>query len=192
MARECPICGEKGLRTKRGTFRFEPPPNIGGGVIAVAHTKWEECSECGEQILGPELNRALEDESRRRQGLLTPDEIKTIRDGVGLSQVEIAQLLGVGDKTYARWETGKSIQNRANDNLIRLLNRNAERLLLIDAERRPERQREVADYVASLQELKGGNRVGMAAHGGDLSSNVAEVLRRLLRELAEQRRASGG
>ena len=192
MASKCLTCGKATMTERTGTFHFDPPPNIPGGTIEIENATWRECDACGEQIIGHTLDKGIEREARRRRGLLAPDEIKAVRERTGLSQEAMAQMLGVGDKTYARWETGKSIQNKANDNLIRLLNRNAERLLLIDAERRPERQREVADYVASLQELKGGNRVGMAAHGGDLSSAVAEGLRGLLRELAEQRRASGG
>ena len=52
-------------------------------------------------------------------GLLTPAEIKAARTRLGLTQVEMARQLGVGDKSYTRWESGLSIQSKAIDTLIR-------------------------------------------------------------------------
>ena len=42
-------------------------------------------------------------------GLLTLAEIKAARTRLGLTQVEMARQLGVGDKSYTRWENGLSI-----------------------------------------------------------------------------------
>lgn len=155
-------------------------------------TEWEECEECGEQVISHALDQAIEREARRRRGLLAPQEIKAVREQTGLSQEAMAQLLGVGAKSYTRWETGKSIQNKANDNLIRLFGRNADKLLHLETERRPDRQKELADYIAHLPELKGENRLAIAAHGGDLPSTVAESLRRRLRQLADRQDADEG
>ena len=82
------------------------------------------CQQCGEEILPYALNKAIDLEATKRQGLLTPEEIRQVRQRTGLSAVDMAYLLGVGDKTYTRWETGKSIQNKGNDTLIRLLDAN--------------------------------------------------------------------
>ncbi len=51
-------------------------------------------------------------------GLLTSDEITNIRKEYGLSQVELARLMGVGDVTIARYET-KAIQEPIYDNILR-------------------------------------------------------------------------
>jgi transcriptional regulator with XRE-family HTH domain len=53
---------------------------------------------------------------------LIPDEIKAIRERAGLSQKEMGERLGVGEKTYIRWENGHSIQNKSIDNMIRCIN----------------------------------------------------------------------
>ena len=81
LPHECPICGAVALSEFQGEFRFEPPDNIPGGVMVVPNASWQECQSCGERILPHELDRALDDESRRRQGLglLTPREIREIR-----------------------------------------------------------------------------------------------------------------
>ena len=56
---------------------------------------------------------------RSTHGLLQPDEIKTIREQYGVSQVTFARIIGVGDKTIARYENG-SLQDEAINNLIML------------------------------------------------------------------------
>ena len=86
---------------------------------------WFACNTCGEAILPPELDKAIDAERYKRQGLLAPNEVREARMKTGLSTVEMAQRLGVSEKTYTRWETGKSIQNKSNDTLIRLLEENA-------------------------------------------------------------------
>lgn len=81
------------------------------------------CGVCGEQI----WNQELDDENlitaygayREKYNLLQPEEIKSIRDKYGLTQVAFAQILGLGDKTIARYETG-SIQDAAPNTLISL------------------------------------------------------------------------
>ena len=184
--RECPICGEQGFCERRGEFRFDPPPNIPAGTIVIADAVWEECEACGEQIIGHELDQALDAESRRRQGLLSPSEIKAIRERVGLSQAQIAGLMGVGSKTYTRWETGKSIQNKSNDNLIRLINQDPSVLARLEAQRRPDRRKTLDRYFDSLGRLKGANEFAVAAHGIELGTTITRRLRGRLRELMTQ------
>ena len=138
MAGNCPICGAESLERRQGEFRFFPPANIPGGDIVVPEAEWEECASCGEQILGLELEAALEDQRRRRLCLLPPGEIQEVRRRAGLTQIEMAQFVGVGEKTYARWESGRSIQNRSSDNLIRLADRHPGLFVQMEAQRNPD------------------------------------------------------
>jgi len=172
-----------------GEFRFEPPDNIPGGVMVVPNASWQECQSCGERILPHELDRALDDESRRRQGLLTPREIREIRERTGLSQEDMARLLGIGDKTYARWESGRSFQNRSSDYLIRLADKNPSLLSVLEARRRPDRSLLISEYMKNLRSLKGEDRTAMAAHGAELDQSMAELLRQRLQEIARTRQA---
>lgn len=181
---KCPLCGNPTLERKEGEYRFEPPPNVPGGAMVIPDAIWNACTRCGEEILPDELTQAIEAEQYRRLGLLTPSEIRGVRQKTGLSAVEIAHLLGVGDKSYTRWENGRSIQNKANDNLIRLLDNHAAAFLSVDAERRPDRDRLLSQYVSDLKNLKGQRPYAMAAHGGDLGVANTEDLRKRLREIA--------
>lgn len=60
---------------------------------------------------------------RKKHGLLTSDEIVGIRENYGLSQVELAKLLGWGEATISRYES-KAIQDEAYDNMLRIVKDN--------------------------------------------------------------------
>jgi putative zinc finger/helix-turn-helix YgiT family protein len=179
----CPMCGKDTLTEKRGDYRFEPPQAIPGGAIVVPDAIWYECSACHEQIVPPTLEQTLERERYHRLGLLTPDAIKAVRERTGLSAVDMATLLGVGEKTYTRWENGRSLQNKSNDTLIRLVDLNAEIFEIVEAERQPGRGELVRNYVDNLGTLKGRQEVAMAAHGADLNAFDLNAIRARLVEL---------
>lgn len=60
---------------------------------------------------------------RVMHGLLTSEEIVAIRDNYGLSQVDLARLLGWGEATISRYES-KAIQDEAYDVMLRLVRDN--------------------------------------------------------------------
>ena len=57
---------------------------------------------------------------RIKKGLLTSYEIVEIRESYGLSQVDLAKLLGWGEATISRYES-KAIQDEAYDTMLRLI-----------------------------------------------------------------------
>lgn len=83
------------------------------------------CESCGEIFFAAgeadAVRREANDEVRRREGLLSPQEIKGLRTDLGLSQAEFERLLRVGPKTVVRWERGTTFQNRATDTLLRTI-----------------------------------------------------------------------
>lgn len=60
---------------------------------------------------------------RVKKGLLTSQDIVKIREGYGLSQVDLARLLGWGEATISRYES-KAIQDEAYDIMLRLIQDN--------------------------------------------------------------------
>lgn len=60
---------------------------------------------------------------RVKMGLLTSDEIVGIRESYGLSQVDLAKLLGWGEATISRYES-KAIQDESYDIMLRLVKDN--------------------------------------------------------------------
>ena len=118
---KCPICGEmhelnakvrknkidiKGIEIEYDEMYFSCP-----------RFNDEESEFCTAKIFDENLLNAR-NEYRKRFGLLTSDEIIDIRKTYGLSQVELARLIGAGDVTIARYET-KAIQEQVYDNILR-------------------------------------------------------------------------
>ncbi len=84
-----------------------------------------QCDACGEEYYLPgqmerSQRRALQTLAAGTNAL-TPDEVRAAREGLGLTQVELERLLGVGPKTVVRWECGTVRPNAATDRLLRLV-----------------------------------------------------------------------
>jgi len=52
---------------------------------------------------------------------LTPGEIRRFRELLGKTQEEMSELLGIGKKTYTRWESGAYPQTESSDRYLRLV-----------------------------------------------------------------------
>lgn len=82
------------------------------------------CNDCGKMMFDRDLDQAsmvkAYDHYREEMGLLLPEEIKEIRQKYNLSQASFAKVLGLGEKTITRYETG-SLQDEAQNNLIYLM-----------------------------------------------------------------------
>ena len=82
------------------------------------------CQKCGDKIFDEERDsRNLEkaySQYREKHNLLSPSEIRTIREKYGLSQRAISRLLGWGEITIHRYENG-AIQDNVHDSSLRLI-----------------------------------------------------------------------
>ena len=121
---ECPICDKK--------HDIEERKRIVQTIIKGKEIEYEEryyfCEnaknkdEC-EFVNGSMLNENLlngRNAYRKKYSLLTSNEIIEIRENYGLTQVDLARLLGWGEATIARYES-KAIQDEAYDNMLRLI-----------------------------------------------------------------------
>ena len=120
------------------------------GEDSEVETRVAVCSTCGEDVWMDELEdetlaRAFA-EYRRRHRLLQPEEMKRIRQQWGLGQRAFAQLLGWGEITLHRYESG-SLQDGAHDAQLRMAERaeNVRTLLESNGDRLTPRQREAVE-----------------------------------------------
>lgn len=116
----CPNCEEftdVKLETRKQVFNVRGEPIEIKGKVAI-------CQVCGAKIFDEELDsRNLEKAYvayRKKHKLLSPDEIRTTREKYGLSQRALSRLLGWGDITIHRYESG-AIQDKVHDSTLRLI-----------------------------------------------------------------------
>lgn len=120
-AQKCPICGAGSLKkeVKTETFTYK-----GENKDIPDYITWA-CSECGEAIVDNESLKAsgkmLKDFQREIDGLLTGQQIKNVRTKLGLTQTQLAHIIGGGLKSVARYEAGQVSQSKGMDNLLRIL-----------------------------------------------------------------------
>ncbi|GAB4276135.1 MAG: DUF4065 domain-containing protein [Coriobacteriia bacterium] len=108
------------------------------------------CSSCGEDVWVDEF----EDETlaaayslyRQKHGLLTPEEIASIRKRWGIGQRAFSLLLGWGEITLHRYESG-SIQDKAHDTQLRMAGdpSGIRTLLQANGQRLTKKQRETVE-----------------------------------------------
>jgi len=119
----CVICGESAAEVrevKKARYRAE---------AVDAPKEFFRCGSCKEEFVTPGQMRvcvrAVKNEVRKKHGLLPPEKIGAIRAKLKLTQSELEDVLGTGPKMVVRWESGKVIQSRGHDNMLRLLDRDS-------------------------------------------------------------------
>jgi putative zinc finger/helix-turn-helix YgiT family protein len=116
----CPECA---TLTVPSRAKLDHPVN--GERVAVSRIPHRRCPECSEVLLSldaaMQLRGRAQAEYRKKHGLLNPDEIRELRDHLGLTQVQLADLLRLGANTVPRWESGKVVQSSSMDTLLRLV-----------------------------------------------------------------------
>jgi DNA-binding transcriptional regulator YiaG len=101
------------LRTTRFLVQI---PNLDGDGIAETVAVDVQCftdPETGEDVLTSDSIELIDRTKARRMGLILPDELKSLRERLDLSQDEISDLLQIGAKTYTRWESGRARPSRS-------------------------------------------------------------------------------
>jgi putative zinc finger/helix-turn-helix YgiT family protein len=141
----CPICGKAELAHREGEFRTEFEDSVGiTKQLVVPGISWLHCGACGEDLLDDEASTSVSTAQRRAMGLLTAEEIRSFRNRLDKTQSEMSTLLGIGEKTYCRWESGTYFQSEAFDRYLRLLQIAPENLLILDQIRLAKQEREPA------------------------------------------------
>lgn len=127
----CPVCGVGKAKKIKTAYRTK----YDGRVVSLPNVKMFRCSDCHEEFFSPEQSRAISIEVknavRQLSGLLAPERIVAIREKLHLTQVELEHLFDQGPKVVTRWESGRVIQNKNADTILRMLDRNPKLLSLV-------------------------------------------------------------
>jgi putative zinc finger/helix-turn-helix YgiT family protein len=116
----CLECGTP-MREKQASLKFP----VNGEEIAVPESPHLSCPKCREVVLLFDDARKLRQRAleiyRHKYGLLSADEIRSIRERFGLTQAELARLLRLGANTISRWEAARNVQTASMDMLVRII-----------------------------------------------------------------------
>ena len=116
----CEMCGADGLKTElvRDPFIY----GAGAGAVELsADVPVHTCARCAFSYTGHEAEIARHEAVCHHLRVLTPAEIRGLRERYDMSRAAFARLTGLGEATLARWERGQVIQNTSNDRYLRLL-----------------------------------------------------------------------
>lgn len=158
----CSECKKGDLIEKHGDYETVYVDRNGQShTLKVPGVAWLRCELCGEEVLESRAVSAIESARRRALGLLTPGEIRTLRNRLGKSQAAMSELLGIGEKTYCRWESGSYVQSEASDRYLRLILMNQENVRILEeismaeskAEEEPDDVRNVFTYLKDVHSL---------------------------------------
>lgn len=116
---QCAVCGGTArVVRERDEIRI-------GSRSATVLAEGFRCDSCGEVYYTPDqmdaAMRSASDAIRSQEDLLASARIREIRQKFNLTQAQLEQLLTTGPKTVVRCERGTVFQNRAADQLLRLL-----------------------------------------------------------------------
>lgn len=104
-------------------FDVSVPDVSGEGIdrLITIQIPMEWDAEIGEWLMTEEGSRLVEETKCRAMGLLTPGEMKSLRERLGFSQKQMGELFQVGAKSWTRWENGRYRPMRVIGLLIRAL-----------------------------------------------------------------------
>ena len=114
-------CSHRTLEPRVIRDEFDYGPDDDRVKIVIEAVQVLACAACGEIFYGPEAEHAQQLGIRKAYHLLLPEEIKAVREQLGKTQEEFAELTGIGVATLSRWERGRLIQTRTLDNYLRIL-----------------------------------------------------------------------
>lgn len=179
MKKFCPVCGKE---QETEVIEKEEVSTVRGDEIK-AFARIRVCSVCGEELFDEELEeeniQRVYDIYRKKHGILSPEEIKNIRESYGLSQRAFAKLLGIGEASIARYETG-ALPEKSLSNMIMLLKdpKNMEKLL--EKNEKALTPREKMRLLRRLEEMK-----------GDEEENAVKISKELYNLLEDKAKKEG-
>jgi putative zinc finger/helix-turn-helix YgiT family protein len=114
----CPTCDAGQLREQRIDYSVTAADGV---KVVVPNLLVEICDHCGEIILSADAADTVDAAIAEQTEQLTVRELERIREDLGVDQTEMSEILGLGDKTYHRWEKGNQVPSRSMGYYLRAL-----------------------------------------------------------------------
>lgn len=115
----CPLCAEGRLHEQIGKNGVDYK-----GQTTELDLHYSLCDACGsEQSDAAQLRtnkRAMMAFKKQVEGLLSGDEVRSLRERLGINQAQASQLFGGGPVAFSKYESDDVAQSEAMDKLLRL------------------------------------------------------------------------
>jgi putative zinc finger/helix-turn-helix YgiT family protein len=118
--KRCGKCGPKAMQPATVPYATTIEHDGRAYKVEIAALTVPQCGNCQALSIDDEADQQISAAFRREARLLTPEEIRQGREMLALTQKQFANLLGVGEATVSRWETGAQIQQCAMDRFLRV------------------------------------------------------------------------
>lgn len=116
----CANCGNTHVQSCQKHYCF--PYGVGDDQVELsAEVPVRVCPSCGFEFLDYVGQRVCHEAVCRYLGVMTPEQIKSLRKLHDLTQADFSRITKLGEATVSRWERGVVIQNEAYDNYLYLL-----------------------------------------------------------------------
>ncbi len=123
----CPFCGKNSYyhQVKPMTLRYKS-----SSITIDQPGYW--CDECKEGVIGGEDRKATQKKLQtfraKADQILSPDEIRSVREALHLKQKQASEIFGGGVNAFSRYERGETPISRSLSQLLQLLNKHPELL----------------------------------------------------------------
>lgn len=109
------------MRGRTGSRSF----SVNGETVKVPKVEHLRCEQCKAVAYRFDQMRHLREKAfslyREENGLLSADEIRSLRESHGLTQADFARILRVGQNTLSRWESNRNVQSASLNSLLELI-----------------------------------------------------------------------
>ncbi len=124
----CPFCGKEAYQHQVKPLKLQYKSH---SITVNQPGYW--CNKCGEGVIGGDDRKATQKELQafraKVDGLLTPDEAKTIREKLKLTQQKACDIFGGGINAFSRYERGETPIPKPLSQLLRLLGKHPNLLI---------------------------------------------------------------
>lgn len=140
----------------------------------------------GEIYLGPEALKQLDDVKARYLGIMLPQEIKKLRDFLGVTQKRLGELLQIGEKSYCRWETGRDRPSRSMNILLSALHDGRIDIAYLVAKSQPPVEwRKMLETMESLRKVAEVPKSNMVSFSPDRPATSPKIIQYYIEQLQD-------
>ncbi len=118
---KCGCCDTGHLVTQFRRETFEHETENGRVMIEADRVPISVCDTCKSVFVTGETAKVRHEYVCRKLGLITPDEIRAIRNRHGLKKAEFARITQFGESSISRWESGRLFPNASGSKYLKLL-----------------------------------------------------------------------